>query len=391
MLFGAAASSIGGTEEVPVFQFDEHGVSMVSANAAAAAARVAAGAPVDAAARSKLEAKLLENASIACAGHGVDCRKTSCCSQPGLQCFEKDNWWASCKEHCIPGSLDPEDPPGKKTPWTCKAIGPRSPPLVFPSLANPAIVSPPLAAGSNGAKNQLALRKTGMATSATPSSSLLKTAKESRSIGKVIATTPSSDLLNTMKESTPSLSRLKAARTTPSFSAANVLHDTFAYATNSSSPWRKAPNHSDEVEIVLKVNDSDAWHVPTRTRHMVVLASGRHVMAEVVHSGARPGRTKALRQPQPDQPQASANTLGMIATAAIVAIALLTLAIQVGIVSKSNDSKQYTMHMPISPRQQTTARGLERVPTRTSSLSEFDVPPHHETKRRKDLTGLVLW
>merc|ERR1719510_2478346 len=57
----------------------------------AAAARAAAGAPpMDAAARSRLEAKLLQNASKACSGDGVDCRKASCCSQPGFQCFEKD-------------------------------------------------------------------------------------------------------------------------------------------------------------------------------------------------------------------------------------------------------------------------------------------------------------
>ncbi len=56
-----------------------------------------------------------------------DCRETRCCSQPGMQCYEKHEWWAACKEACVPGSVDPEDDPEVASPWSCKKLGPRTP------------------------------------------------------------------------------------------------------------------------------------------------------------------------------------------------------------------------------------------------------------------------
>jgi len=351
MLVGTAASPDEGLEEMPVFQVDEHGVSMVSTNAIAAAARAVAGVPVNAAERSKLKATLLEIASIACSGTGSDCRNAGCCSQPGFQCFEKDKWFATCREHCIPGSLDPTDPPGHHTPWSCTLIGPRTP------------TAPPLAA----ARKEFAVRTT------------QPIVKESGDNGTVTSAILSSS----------------PPKTTPPSLSEHSYDNIFVPATHDSNPLRKASNNSGEVEIVVKVNDSDKWHVPAGTRHMVVLASGRHVKAEVVHGEAKPGRNKALRQPQPHQvPRASANSLGVAVTAAIVAGALITLAIQVGLLRQSHDSKQNEMHLPKATqrhRQPPTARALARMPSRTSTLTEFDVPPHEILKRQKDLTGLVLW
>jgi len=355
MLLGAAASPDDGLEEVPVFQFDEYGISMVSTDAVAAAARAAAGAPVNDAVRSKLEATLLENASIACSRNGSDCRKASCCSQPGLQCFEKDKWFASCREHCIPGSLDPMDPPGLRTPWSCTPIGPRSP------------TAPPLAAARDGSMNHFAVRTT------------QPIAKESGDSSTVTSATLSS---SSPKTAPPSLSE---------HGYGNIV----VPATHDSNPLRKASNNSDEVEIVLKVSNSEKWHVPAGTRHVVVLASGRHVQAEVVHGDAKADRNKALRQPQPHHlHRAGANSLGVAVTAAIVAGALIMLAIQVGLIRQSHDSKQNEMHLPKTTqrqRQPPKARALVRMPSRTSTLTEFDVPPHEIPKRQKDLTGLVLW
>eukprot|EP00438_Fugacium_kawagutii_P022614 Skav211578 [mRNA] locus=scaffold2913:21222:24772:+ [translate_table: standard] len=39
-----------------------------------------------------------------------------------LDCFQKNEYWATCKASCTPG-IDPTDPPEYATPWTCKAAG----------------------------------------------------------------------------------------------------------------------------------------------------------------------------------------------------------------------------------------------------------------------------
>jgi len=66
------------------------------------------------------------DASSQCSVHNADCRSTHCCSQAGFQCFEKNDWWATCRKECQPGSLNPEDPPQNRQPWTCRPLGPRT-------------------------------------------------------------------------------------------------------------------------------------------------------------------------------------------------------------------------------------------------------------------------
>lgn len=343
ILVGAAASPNERVEEVPVFQFDEHGTSMVAPKAAAAAARAAAGAPVDAAARSKLEATLLEDLSIACSGLGVDCRNSTCCSKPGLQCFEKDMYWATCRKRCIPGSLDPKDPPKSRTPWTCRTIGPRSP------------AAPQLAAATNGSKNQSAPRNP------------QPTAKEYRNNGTVTSAT--------LHPNPPT--------TTPPSLRGRGRDNPVAPDTHGSSPLNTVSNHSDDLEIVLR----------RFSENSVKLAPRRHDTAKVVHGDAQPN--KPLLRPALHQlHRANSNSLGVVVTAAIVAAALMVLAIQGGVIHLSHKSKQNQMRLPKAIERQPTENSFATfatIPPRTSTLSEFDVPPHHQTKRQKDLSGLLLW
>jgi len=67
-----------------------------------------------------------------CSAGPDDCSKTRCCKEEGMQCFQKNLYWASCKFHCSEGV----DPTGTdKEPWSCKALGPRTPkPWGFPSM-----------------------------------------------------------------------------------------------------------------------------------------------------------------------------------------------------------------------------------------------------------------
>jgi len=59
-----------------------------------------------------------------CSGSGENCSATSCCKEPGMQCFEKDHKWAACRSACLPGPdiFDVDD-----AWWTCKVHGPRTP------------------------------------------------------------------------------------------------------------------------------------------------------------------------------------------------------------------------------------------------------------------------
>lgn len=61
-----------------------------------------------------------------------NCNQTRCCSQPGMQCFEKTKSWASCMPSCTPG-VHPDDP--VKEAWSCNKLGPRTPGLwQYPSI-----------------------------------------------------------------------------------------------------------------------------------------------------------------------------------------------------------------------------------------------------------------
>lgn len=42
-----------------------------------------------------------------------------CCLDETMKCYQKNYIWASCKPSCEPGQIDPDDPPGYYTPWSC--------------------------------------------------------------------------------------------------------------------------------------------------------------------------------------------------------------------------------------------------------------------------------
>jgi len=62
---------------------------------------------------------------VPCSDKGEDCRSSQCCASPGMQCYEKNEWWASCRLTCTDG-VDPEDDVSQQTPWTCSPLGPRT-------------------------------------------------------------------------------------------------------------------------------------------------------------------------------------------------------------------------------------------------------------------------
>jgi hypothetical protein len=64
--------------------------------------------------------------AMQCAGAGESCMDSGCCTQPGFQCFKKNEEWASCKILCTPGA-DPTDPNETSHTWDCKALGFRTP------------------------------------------------------------------------------------------------------------------------------------------------------------------------------------------------------------------------------------------------------------------------
>jgi len=59
-----------------------------------------------------------------CSDADEDCRQTQCCSDPGRQCYGKNEWWASCRVECVPGVPDPSDLDSEV--WTCEEYGNRT-------------------------------------------------------------------------------------------------------------------------------------------------------------------------------------------------------------------------------------------------------------------------
>jgi len=59
-----------------------------------------------------------------CSAMGVDCRTTRCCSDPSLTCYEKNQWWGSCKATCTPGAIDMSHLEQWRTPWSCNVLTP---------------------------------------------------------------------------------------------------------------------------------------------------------------------------------------------------------------------------------------------------------------------------
>jgi len=56
-----------------------------------------------------------------------DCRTTQCCSEPGMQCYRKNPWWATCRTSCTPGQINPLEKKQFQTVWDCEPLGVRSP------------------------------------------------------------------------------------------------------------------------------------------------------------------------------------------------------------------------------------------------------------------------
>lgn len=67
-----------------------------------------------------------------CSGQQDDCTKTRCCTGHGLQCYEKNENWASCMANCTPG-IDLRGP--DNSPWTCKELGKRTRGEIPPTCA----------------------------------------------------------------------------------------------------------------------------------------------------------------------------------------------------------------------------------------------------------------
>lgn len=64
--------------------------------------------------------------SNSCATTSDDCTASKCCSDPGMMCYEKNQYWASCKETCQPG-IDFSEPVEYQQPWSCRELGLRTP------------------------------------------------------------------------------------------------------------------------------------------------------------------------------------------------------------------------------------------------------------------------
>jgi len=56
-----------------------------------------------------------------CAGLGDDCTASKCCAEAGMECYEKNQWYAGCRSDCTPG-IYKEDDPKHATAWSCKRL-----------------------------------------------------------------------------------------------------------------------------------------------------------------------------------------------------------------------------------------------------------------------------
>jgi len=97
-----------------------------------------------------------------CSISGDDCRRTQCCIEPGMACYEKNDHWASCRRECRPGSRHENDPPEHHTPWTCRPLGAADPPTARTTTkAAPGTTStraPPTTSSKQGGDSSLADR-----------------------------------------------------------------------------------------------------------------------------------------------------------------------------------------------------------------------------------------
>jgi len=63
-----------------------------------------------------------------CAKSDEHCGEAKCCSEPGMQCYKKDEWWSSCNQTCnsmvdwVDGRWQSQD----KKVWDCQELGTRA-------------------------------------------------------------------------------------------------------------------------------------------------------------------------------------------------------------------------------------------------------------------------
>lgn len=57
-----------------------------------------------------------------CVANGEDCGHVGCCSEAGMQCYKKNDYWASCNATCS------SEPDANGEVWDCDAIGTRASP-----------------------------------------------------------------------------------------------------------------------------------------------------------------------------------------------------------------------------------------------------------------------
>mmetsp|Transcript_75402 Transcript_75402/g.166829 ORF Transcript_75402/g.166829 Transcript_75402/m.166829 type:complete len:899 (+) Transcript_75402:59-2755(+) len=94
--------------------------SILEATASLDATAAAAPAAAPAAAAPAAPAAAAEKTESPCAASGQSCLTSKCCRGEGMQCFAKNDYWATCRSTCVAG-IDPNDK--DKTPWTCKPLG----------------------------------------------------------------------------------------------------------------------------------------------------------------------------------------------------------------------------------------------------------------------------
>jgi len=82
----------------------------------------------------------------------ADCSASHCCADPGMQCYEKNEYWAACQLDCHPG-LDLRDASSVRSPWTCRKLGSRTPGLPLTTTTTPLpVVSRPQPGNSSCAR-----------------------------------------------------------------------------------------------------------------------------------------------------------------------------------------------------------------------------------------------
>jgi len=59
---------------------------------------------------------------LQCAAEGENCRESRCCQNQDMSCYEKNQWWSSCrlKETCIAGPWEAEEGQPWAADWSCK-------------------------------------------------------------------------------------------------------------------------------------------------------------------------------------------------------------------------------------------------------------------------------